>query len=160
MSEIRPKERQESTRKYKEAVQPHLGGRNVEAVGAFHRPEFGGDAEFLYRPFRSAYERLTKGNLGQLPQTFLLVVTRGEVYAFSYKQTRSDVNVLDRRAIFDRDAIHLEHNSGRTDWLGCFLSLGTRSISSRQPRAVEPTGSSSMPACLTRARGRPKCSRR
>jgi hypothetical protein len=94
-------------KRYREAVQPHLGEEEVEAAGAFERWRGGGsDAESILAPFVRLYEYFGgNGRVGQLHTSFLLAVTRDKVHAFAYRQRGSNLVIRKQLARFDRDEI-------------------------------------------------------
>ena len=104
-------ERKEAAQKYREAVEAHLGGEPVEAVGPFKRrsgSEASGEIALLFDFLHAAYERVAKGHLGRLPRCFLLAVTSDAVYAFNCQHGNSTlVEVGDQVGVFDRDDIRI-----------------------------------------------------
>jgi len=94
MSEVTREEFEEQTRKYRDAVAPYLGWKEVEAVGAFERPyrlsEEPGDSGvgLLWRWIFRRAARKREGSLAELPEQFLLAITRDDVHIFRYRSEK------------------------------------------------------------------------
>jgi hypothetical protein len=116
----------------REAVEPHLGGEKLEAVGVFTRPfepgATGGLTEAslawnLIHRLVTLFTRRDQGPLGILPKRFLLVVTTSKVHALSYRDGGSSdpwlpalppgqSAVKERIATFDRKAVSFSEGMG------------------------------------------------
>ena len=87
-----PIKREERARIYRDMVAPYLGGEFVEAVGAFERnfdwgdwrhSQFGRIIAIFTRESDERKRQEREGRLSDLPEHFLLAVTRDRVHAFN-----------------------------------------------------------------------------
>ena len=83
-----PKEYEERGREYREAVAPYLGREEIEAVGAFERPLrlWEGLTGWMFGGFTKKED----GRLGDIPEYFLVAVTKDTVHTFNRQDRRSD----------------------------------------------------------------------
>jgi hypothetical protein len=82
-------------------VEAYLGGREVEAAGLFQRtPSWTRGA---VRLLQYANDQVAKGDIGRLPEQFLLAVTSDLVYAFEYLPN----DTVEELAVFERGDIRI-----------------------------------------------------
>jgi hypothetical protein len=103
----------EWARKCREAVELRLGAEKVEAVGEFERPQkfWASSDSFLVREFARGLAK-DQGRLDDLPERFLLAVTRDKVYAFDYRKRRSQLELKEKVADFDRNTLSFSKEMG------------------------------------------------
>ena len=105
--------RDEWARKCREAVELHLGAEKVEAVGEFERPMKFWDTSdsFFFEGAARAFAK-DQGRLDDLPERFLLAVTRDKVYGFDYRKRRSQLELKEKVADFERNRLSFSKEMG------------------------------------------------
>jgi hypothetical protein len=112
-----PIKREERARKYREAIALYLGGEFVEAVGAFERTDDDplgwrhSDIGMIVNVFtvssREKKRKEAEGGLSNLPDYFLLAVTKDRLHAFARRGGRYSKKVKNHVADFPREDVRI-----------------------------------------------------
>lgn len=97
-------------RKYREAVQEHLPGEEVLAIGIYYRTgSWGAMAAAEASGLAYMVTRMVgKKRAGGLSQNIVLAVTPERLYAFGYKPRGTSIKVTGEEAAWDRDTVQVE----------------------------------------------------
>lgn len=107
---MKPEKIEKYQRRYREAIQEHLPGEEVLAVGIYYRTGSWG-AMAAAEASGLAYmvtRMMGKKRAGGLSQNVVLAVTDQHLYAFGYKPKGTSIKVTGEEASWDRSTVQVE----------------------------------------------------
>lgn len=107
---MKPEKIEKYQRRYREAVQEHLPGEEVLAIGIYYRTgSWGAMAAAEASGLAYMATRLIgKRKAGGLSQNVVLAVTPEHLYAFGYKPKGTGLKVTGQEASWDRATVQVE----------------------------------------------------